>query len=134
MTAFALHHASTGRLSDERALELASCEDLPAMMAIAASLRDAGFGDNVSYSRKVFISLTHLCRDVCHYCTFARPPRSGEKAFMSIGDVLATAGEGVDAGCTEALLGDKPELRYRVAQDALAELGRFCCKSRWRLC
>jgi FO synthase len=125
MSSFALRHANTRHLSDEEALELASCEDLSAMMSIAASLRDTGFGDNVSYSRKVFIPVTHLCRDVCHYCTFARPPRLGEKAFMSISDVLMTARKGAEAGCTEALftLGDKPELRYRVARDALRELG-----------
>jgi FO synthase len=79
----------------------------------------------VTYSPKVFIPLTKLCRDVCHYCTFARPPRRGERAFMSGDEVLAVARAGAEAGCHEALftLGDKPELRYRAAREELAELG-----------
>jgi FO synthase len=79
----------------------------------------------VSYSRKVFIPLTYLCRDVCHYCTFAKRPRAGHPAYLSSDEVLAIARAGAAAGCTEALftLGDKPELRYRAAREALAELG-----------
>ena len=79
----------------------------------------------VTYSPKVFIPLTKLCRDVCHYCTFARPPRRGERAYMSEEEVLEVARTGAAAGCREALftLGDKPELRYRAARDELAELG-----------
>ena len=79
----------------------------------------------VTYSPKVFIPLTKLCRDVCHYCTFARPPRRGERAYMSGEEVLEVARAGARAGCREALftLGDKPELRYRAARDELAALG-----------
>src|SRR5712691_4842966 len=79
----------------------------------------------VTYSPKVFIPLTKLCRDVCHYCTFARPPRRGEQAYLSIDEVLEIARAGAAAGCREALftLGDKPELRYRAARDELAALG-----------
>jgi FO synthase len=79
----------------------------------------------VTYSPKVFIPLTKLCRDVCHYCTFAHPPRRGERAYMSGDEVLSVARAGADAGCHEALftLGDKPELRYRAAREELAELG-----------
>ncbi len=79
----------------------------------------------VTYSPKVFIPLTTLCRDVCGYCTFARPPRRGERAYMSLGEVLEIARAGAAAGCHEALftLGDKPELRYRVAREELAALG-----------
>jgi FO synthase len=79
----------------------------------------------VTYSPKVFIPLTKLCRDVCHYCTFARPPRRGERAFMRADEVLELARAGAEAGCHEALftLGDKPELRYRAAREELAELG-----------
>ena len=82
-------------------------------------------GRLVTYSPKVFIPLTTLCRDVCGYCTFARPPRRGERAFLTVDEVLEIARPGAAAGCTEALftLGDKPELRYRVARDELAELG-----------
>ncbi|HUG64792.1 MAG TPA: 5-amino-6-(D-ribitylamino)uracil--L-tyrosine 4-hydroxyphenyl transferase CofH [Gaiellaceae bacterium] len=79
----------------------------------------------VTYSPKVFIPLTTLCRDVCGYCTFARPPRRGERAFMTEEEVLAIARAGAAAGCREALftLGDKPELRYKVAREELRTLG-----------
>ena len=79
----------------------------------------------VTYSPKVFVPLTTLCRDVCGYCTIARPPRRGERAFMTEDEVLEIARAGAAAGCTEALftLGDKPELRYRVAREELAALG-----------
>ena len=79
----------------------------------------------VTYSPKVFVPLTTLCRDVCGYCTFARPPRRGERAYLSEDAVLEIARAGRDAGCTEALftLGDKPELRYRVAREELAAHG-----------
>jgi FO synthase len=79
----------------------------------------------VTYSPKVFIPLTTLCRDVCGYCTFARPPRRGERAYLTEEEVLAIARAGAEAGCREALftLGDKPELRYEVARRELRELG-----------
>ena len=95
------------------------------LMAEAAALRDAGHGRVISYSRKVFIPLTKLCRDVCHYCTFAEKPRAGQSAYLNAEEVLAIARAGAAAGCTEALftLGDKPELRWRQAREALAEMG-----------
>src|SRR6187551_1747867 len=79
----------------------------------------------VTYSPKVFIPLTTLCRDVCGYCTFARPPRRGERAYLREDEVLAIARAGAEAGCTEALftLGDRPEARYRVAREELGRLG-----------
>ena len=82
-------------------------------------------GALVTYSPKVFVPLTTLCRDVCGYCTFARPPRRGERAFMTEEEVLAIARAGAAAGCREALftLGDKPELRYKVAREELRALG-----------
>ncbi len=91
----------------------------------AERLRDEGHGRVITYSRKVFIPLTKLCRDVCHYCTFAERPRAGSPAYLSAEEVLAIARAGEAAGCTEALftLGDKPELRYRAAREALASLG-----------
>ncbi|MDF3075709.1 MAG: Radical domain protein, partial [Alphaproteobacteria bacterium] len=97
----------------------------PALLQEAAALRDAGHGNRMSYSRKVFIPLTHLCRDVCHYCTFAETPQPGKAAYLSPDEVLAIARAGKAAGCQEALftLGDKPELRYQAARDALQELG-----------
>jgi FO synthase len=96
-----------------------------ASIEAASRLRDAGFGAVQSFSRKVFIPVTQLCRDVCHYCTFAHPPRPGERAFLSRDKVLAIARAGAETGCTEALftLGDKPELRYAVVREELAELG-----------
>ncbi|MDB5373467.1 MAG: synthase, partial [Belnapia sp.] len=98
---------------------------LDALMAEAAALRDAGHGRLVSYSRKVFIPLTKLCRDVCHYCTFAEKPHAGHAAYLAPEEVLAIARAGAAAGCTEALftLGDKPELRWRAAREGLAALG-----------
>jgi FO synthase len=95
------------------------------LLAGAAALRDAGHGQLVTYSRKVFIPLTELCRDVCHYCTYAKTPRRLATAYLSPEQVLAIARAGKEAGCHEALftLGDKPELRYRVAREALAKLG-----------
>ncbi len=95
------------------------------LMAEAAALRDAGHGQVMSYSRKVFIPLTKLCRDVCHYCTFAEKPRAGRSPYLTPEEVLAIARAGAKAGCTEALftLGDKPELRWRQAREALAEMG-----------
>ena len=107
------------------ALALAAEDDLAPLLDCAAALRDRAHPDVVTYSRKVFIPLTHLCRDVCHYCTFARPPRRGETAFMTADEVLQVAQEGAAAGCKEALftLGDKPELRYRAAREGLEALG-----------
>ena len=92
---------------------------------LCAEARELRRGTVVTFSPKVFIPLTKLCRDVCHYCTFARPPRRGEPAYMSEEEVLEVARAGARAGCREALftLGDKPELRYRAACDELAELG-----------
>jgi FO synthase len=103
-------------------LEHAAAGDL---MEIAESLTLQGFGEQVTYSRKVFIPLTELCRDVCHYCTFAKAPRLLQGAYLSRDQVLAIAQAGAEAGCKEALftLGDKPELRYRVAREELETLG-----------
>ena len=107
---------------DARALLAAPLDEL---CAEARRLREAGHGVLVTYSPKVFVPLTTLCRDVCHYCTFARPPRRGERAYLTLDEVLEIARAGAAAGCHEALftLGDKPELRYRVAREELAALG-----------
>lgn len=106
-------------------LERLETTPLKELMAEAAALRDAGHGRVMSYSRKVFIPLTKLCRDVCHYCTFAEKPRAGRAAYLTPEEVLAIARAGAKAGCTEALftLGDKPELRWRQAREALAAAG-----------
>ena len=78
----------------QAALKFAECDDLDALMRTAAELRDRGHGRLVSYSRKVFIPLTKLCRDSCHYCTFAHPPRKGERAYLTPEEVLAIAARG----------------------------------------
>src|SRR3989442_14587409 len=105
----------------------AELRDLPLreLCQRARALLDEGHGTLVTYSPKVFVPLTKLCRDVCHYCTFAHPPRRGERAFMTLDEVLDVARAGARAGCREALftLGDKPELRYKAAREELAELG-----------
>jgi FO synthase len=95
------------------------------LMVEARVLRARGTGTRITYSPKVFVPLTTLCRDVCGYCTFARPPRRGERAYLREDEVLAIARAGAEAGCTEALftLGDRPEARYRVAREELASLG-----------
>jgi FO synthase len=94
-------------------------------MALAERLALAGHGHTVSFSKKVFIPLTRLCRDACHYCTFARPPRSGERPYLAPEEVVAIAQAGRAAGCKEALftLGDQPERRYAAARSALVDLG-----------
>ena len=101
--------------------------DMPidTLMACATQIRDDGHGRLVSYSRKVFIPLTELCRDVCHYCTFAKTPKKIDAPFLSPEQVLEIARAGQVSGCKEALftLGDKPELRYAVALEALAKMG-----------
>ena len=116
-----------GPLSDPRALELARAgvDDPAPLFQAAAALRDAGHGDRMTYSRKVFIPLTRLCRNVCHYCAFAEPPRKGQPAFMTPDQVLAVARAGRAAGCKEALftLGDKPERRYATTRNELREVG-----------
>jgi FO synthase len=95
------------------------------MLAAAERLTLAGHGRLVSYSRKVFIPLTQLCRDVCHYCTFAKAPRSLATPYLSLEQVLDIARAGAAAGCKEALftLGDQPELRYAAARQALETMG-----------
>jgi len=100
----------------------ASLSDLTAR---AREIRDARGPARTTYSRKVFIPLTELCRDTCRYCTFAKAPRRLAHAFMPIEAVLDIARQGAAAGCKEALftLGDKPELRYAAARQALAALG-----------
>ena len=110
---------------DDPLRDYLSHEQSDRLIAGAATLRDAGHPSVMSYSRKVFIPLTRLCRDVCHYCTFATKPSAVERAYLEPDEVLAIARAGEAAGCREALftLGDKPELRYRVAHEHLARLG-----------
>ncbi len=95
------------------------------LFALARARRDAAFGSVVTYSPKVFIPLTMLCRDKCGYCTFAQPPARLGTPYLEPDDVLAIARQGAELGCHEALftLGEKPELRYPVARDWLNRHG-----------
>jgi len=105
--------------------QLEQYQDTATLAALASQLRDQGFRNTITYSRKVFIPLTHLCRDVCHYCTFAKTPRHVQSPYMSVDEVLELVKQGEAQGCKEALLtlGEKPELRYSAAREALKELG-----------
>lgn len=95
------------------------------LCAVAAGLRDRGKGRVVTFSPKVFIPLTRLCRDFCGYCTFRQSPQSAESLYLSPEEVLAVARAGERLGCTEALftLGERPEQRYPEAREWLAERG-----------
>jgi len=91
----------------------------------AATIAEREWGRTMTYSRKVFIPLTRLCRDVCHYCTFATRPASLRAPYLTIDEVLDIARKGEKAGCKEALftLGDTPEARYGDAKRALDDMG-----------
>ena len=122
----ALEAASRGQgITREDALRLIGSADTCALCAIAAALRDRFKGRIVSYSRKVFIPLTHLCRDYCGYCTFRSDPKPGVAAYMTPDEVLAVARAGVRAGCKEALfsLGDQPEQIFPEAREFLRARG-----------
>jgi len=95
------------------------------LASAAEMVRDAGFGSVITYSKKVFVPVTKLCRDVCHYCTFAKTPKQVPAPFMSEDEVLDIVRSGKEAGCNEVLLtlGEKPELRYEVARAWLSERG-----------
>ena len=116
---------------DEAAVLLqARGEDLDALCAVAARVRDQGLADAgrpgvVTYSRKVFIPLTRLCRDRCHYCTFATVPGRLPAPFLGLDEVLDIARRGAALGCKEALftLGDRPEERWPQARAWLDEAG-----------
>ena len=100
-------------------------QDLPLeeLFEIAHSIRTDSFRNTVTYSPKVFIPLTKLCRDRCGYCTFAEPPARLESPYMTPEEVLAIAETAKKAGCHEALftLGERPELRYTSAKEWLAK-------------
>jgi FO synthase len=108
-------------------MEHAHLLDLPVAKrtARARQVRDEAAGTRVTYSPKVFIPLTMLCRDRCGYCTFAQPPARLDKVYLSPDDVLAIARAGAEAGCHEALftLGERPEERYPAAAEWLAGHG-----------
>ncbi len=99
--------------------------DLRDLMQSAAAVKLQYWGETVTYSRKVFVPLTNMCRDTCTYCTFVKHPSSPEANIMTPEQVMRTARHGEETGCKELLfsLGEKPELRYEQAKAALGELG-----------
>jgi 7,8-didemethyl-8-hydroxy-5-deazariboflavin synthase CofG subunit len=115
----------TGLLDRSSALRLAEDVPLPDLLAAASQLRAQGKGTVVSFSKKVFIPLTTLCRDYCGYCTFRKDPGQPGAHFMTPDEVLALAERARDAGCKEALfsLGDQPERIFPEARDFLQRQG-----------
>ena len=113
------------RLDDAHVSAFAGIGDTGALMEAARAVRDRRSGSLVTYSPKVFIPLTELCRDVCRYCTFAKTPGGVRAPYLTVDEAIGIARQGAEAGCTEALftLGDQPERRYRAAREALAEMG-----------
>ena len=114
-------------ISRDPALRLIRCSDhdLPALLAAARAAKEIFKPGVVTYSRKVFLPLTNLCRDYCGYCTFRRDPGDPGAHTMTPEEVLAVARAGEKLGCTEALfsLGDKPELRFPEMRGTLRHLG-----------
>ncbi|HWD80296.1 MAG TPA: 7,8-didemethyl-8-hydroxy-5-deazariboflavin synthase CofG, partial [Kribbella sp.] len=129
----ALKRAADGKTLDPAEAEVllaASGDALTALMATAARVRDQGLADAgrsgvITYSKKVFIPLTRLCRDRCHYCTFATTPGRVHAPYLSPDEVLEIARQGAALGCKEALftLGDAPEQRWDAARTWLEEAG-----------
>ena len=122
---FAREELMSHRPVDQSVRDFLRTAPLAEVMAAARSVRDAAHGTRVTYSPKVFIPLTMLCRDKCGYCTFAQPPARLEKPYMTADEVLAVARQGARNGCHEALftLGERPELRYEVAAEWLRTNG-----------
>ncbi len=115
------------RLGDADAIALIECPDsaLDAMLCAAAELRDRGKGRDVTYSRKVFLPVTNLCRDRCTYCTFRKDPGDPGAWTMMPDEIADWSRRGVELGCKEALmcLGDKPEVAFKEYRETLARLG-----------
>ncbi len=118
--------AAQGQIaSREDALLLLETAPLASLLEAAQTVRERAKGRTVSFSKKVFIPLTHLCRDYCGYCTFRSDPAAGVPPFMTPDEVLAAAEAGRRAGCKEALfsLGDQPEAIFPEAKAFLKKLG-----------
>jgi 7,8-didemethyl-8-hydroxy-5-deazariboflavin synthase CofG subunit len=113
------------RLGRDGALDLARNAPLPELLAAATAVRAHGKGTTITFSKKVFIPLTTLCRDYCGYCTFRKDPGQPGAHFMTPDQVLALAEQGRRAGCKEALfsLGDQPERIFPEAREFLREQG-----------
>jgi 2-iminoacetate synthase ThiH len=125
----ALRRVTDGRpldVDEAATLLAARWEALDQLLAVAAAVRDAGLADAgrpgvVTYSKKVFIPLTRLCRDRCHYCTFVTVPHRVPAPYLDRDEVVAIAKQGAELGCKEALftLGDRPEERWQQAREWL---------------
>jgi 7,8-didemethyl-8-hydroxy-5-deazariboflavin synthase CofG subunit len=123
-----LHAAREGRpVAPEAACQLLRCDDeiLPELLATARSLKERFRPGVITYSRKVFLPLTNLCRDYCGYCTYRRDPGEAGAHTMTPDEVLAVARQGEKLGCTEALfsLGDRPEAIFPEMRETLRRLG-----------
>jgi 7,8-didemethyl-8-hydroxy-5-deazariboflavin synthase CofG subunit len=123
-----LERARAGEaLGELDAIRLIECSDteLPLVMRAAAELRDRGKGREVTYSRKVFLPVTNLCRDRCTYCTFRKDPGDPGAWTMTLAQIAQWSRRGREMGCKEALmcLGDKPELAFREYREILAARG-----------
>ena len=118
--------ASGSTISREEALHLVNIDvkELPYLLFAASALRDKGKGNELSYTKNVFVPLTRLCRDRCGYCTFKIEPGEAE-LFITLDEVLVMAEKGAAIGCKELLfvLGDKPELKYKEYREALNSIG-----------
>ena len=121
------HALEEDALSRDEALRLVECApgELDSICRAASIIRDRGKGRDVSFSPKVFIPLTMLCRDFCGYCTFRRDPATAERLYMTPEEVLDVARAAERLGCTEALftLGERPEQRYPEAKEWLHKHG-----------
>src|SRR3984893_1049846 len=115
------------RLGEADAIALIECpaDELPALLAAAGTLRDRAKGRVVTYSRKVFLPVTNLCRDRCTYCTFRKDPGDPGAWTMTLDEIAEWSRRGRELGCREALmcLGDKPELAFKEYRETLARLG-----------
>jgi len=118
-------HTTLHRLTREEALHLAAQSPLAELLSAATELRSVGKGSVITFSKKVFIPLTTLCRDYCSYCTFRKDPGQPGAHFMTPDEVLALAERARGAGCKEALfsLGDQPEKIFPEAREFLRTQG-----------
>jgi FO synthase len=114
-------------LSKKQATALENCsgEELMDLCKSAKAVREKHWGQTVTYSRKVFVPLTNMCRDTCSYCTFVKHPDSPESYIMSAQQVMDVVNDGQKIGCKEVLfsLGEKPERRYPQVQASLEKMG-----------
>ncbi|HTY56700.1 MAG TPA: 7,8-didemethyl-8-hydroxy-5-deazariboflavin synthase CofG [Candidatus Binataceae bacterium] len=115
------------RLGEDEAIRLIECpdDDLDLLLSAAGALRDRGKGRDVTYSRKVFLPVTNICRDRCTYCTFRKDPGDAGAWTMSPEEIIDWSRRGAELGCKEALmcLGDKPEVAFKEFRQTLASLG-----------